>query len=169
MATSLRGRIDSIEGRAEPGRWCCQETRRSLQSKDVQRTEATGQEESSSKYSLAEFRHIRAPGQPQIAIKRYKYLGTQGRVTTGGTNLKDDIMRTYGQVHLVGATPVRIPDLMEKQVANGSKGKMLVLGEADKLLSQDFNDMRYRVISHPLPAGRFCSTPPPSHSRLRLL
>ena len=28
MATSLRGRIDSIEGRAEPGRRCCQETRK---------------------------------------------------------------------------------------------------------------------------------------------
>ena len=35
---------------------------------------------------------------------------------TGGTNLKDDIMRIYEKVHLVVATPGRILDLMEKQV-----------------------------------------------------
>ena len=73
-------------------------------------------------------------------------------VCVGGTNLKDDIMRIYEKVHLVVATPGRILDLMEKQastlvckfcgsqscfqVANVSKCKMLVLDEADKLLSQ---------------------------------
>ena len=62
---------------------------------------------------------------------------------SGGTNLKDDIMRIYEKVHLVVATPGRILDLMEKQVANLSKGKMLVLGEAGKLLSQDFKDMLF--------------------------
>ena len=35
---------------------------------------------------------------------------------SGGTNLKDDIMRIYEKVHLVVATPGRILDLMEKQV-----------------------------------------------------
>ena len=36
--------------------------------------------------------------------------------SSGGTNLKDDIMRIYEKVHLVVATPGRILDLMEKQV-----------------------------------------------------
>ena len=71
----------------------------------------------------------------------------------GGTNLKDDIMRIYEKVHLVVATPGRILDLMEKQVANVTKCKMLVLDEADKLLSQDFKGMLDRVISH-LPPSR---------------
>ena len=61
--------------------------------------------------------------------------------SSGGTNLKDDIMRIYEKVHLVVATPGRILDLMEKQVANMSKCRMLVLDEADKLLSQDFKGM----------------------------
>ena len=65
----------------------------------------------------------------------------------GGTNLKDDIMRIYEKVHLVVATPGRILDLMEKQVANMSKCRMLVLDEADKLLSQDFKGMLDKVIS----------------------
>ena len=71
----------------------------------------------------------------------------------GGTNLKDDIMRIYEKVHLVVATPGRILDLMEKNVANVEKCKILVLDEADKLLSQDFKGMLDRVISH-LPLNR---------------
>jgi len=92
----------------------------------------------------------------QIAIEVSKHLGIKVMVTTGGTNLKDDIMRIYEKVHLVVATPGRILDLMEKQVANVSKCRMLVLDEADKLLSQDFKGMLdsiNRVISH-LPPSR---------------
>ena len=72
---------------------------------------------------------------------------------SGGTNLKDDIMRIYEKVHLVVATPGRILDLMEKQVANMSHCKMLILDEADKLLSQDFKGMLDKVISF-LPKSR---------------
>ncbi|XP_076030239.1 ATP-dependent RNA helicase me31b isoform X1 [Oratosquilla oratoria] len=82
-----------------------------------------------------------------------KYLGVKCMVTTGGTNLKDDIMRIYDTVHAVIATPGRILDLMEKKVAVMEKCKMLVLDEADKLLSQDFKGMLDRVISY-LPSGR---------------
>jgi ATP-dependent RNA helicase DDX6/DHH1 len=89
----------------------------------------------------------------QIAIELSKHLGIKVMVTTGGTNLKDDIMRIYEKVHLVVATPGRILDLMEKNVANVEKCKILVLDEADKLLSQDFKGMLDRVISH-LPLNR---------------
>jgi len=89
----------------------------------------------------------------QIAIELSKHLGIKVMVTTGGTNLKDDIMRIYEKVHLVVATPGRILDLMEKNVANVEKCKSLVLDEADKLLSQDFKGMLDRVISH-LPPNR---------------
>ncbi len=53
----------------------------------------------------------------QIAIELSKHLGVRVMVTTGGTNLKDDIMRIMENVHLVVATPGRILDLMEKKVA----------------------------------------------------
>jgi ATP-dependent RNA helicase DDX6/DHH1 len=89
----------------------------------------------------------------QIAIELSKHIGIKVMVTTGGTNLKDDIMRIYEKVHLVVATPGRILDLMEKNVANVEKCKILVLDEADKLLSQDFKGMLDRVISH-LPPNR---------------
>lgn len=35
-------------------------------------------------------------------------------VTTGGTDLRDDIMRLNGSVHIIVATPGRILDLMDK-------------------------------------------------------
>ncbi|KAK2716911.1 hypothetical protein QYM36_007156 [Artemia franciscana] len=88
-----------------------------------------------------------------ICIELSKYRGIKVMVTTGGTNLKDDIMRIYENVHMVIATPGRILDLMEKRVANVDKCKILVLDEADKLLSQDFKGMLDRLISF-LPEDR---------------
>lgn len=89
----------------------------------------------------------------QIAIELSKHLKIKVMVTTGGTNLKEDIMRLYEKVQLVVATPGRILDLMEKGVAVMDKCKVACLDEADKLLSQDFMNMLDRLISH-LPSSR---------------
>ncbi|XP_013782813.1 putative ATP-dependent RNA helicase me31b [Limulus polyphemus] len=89
----------------------------------------------------------------QICIELAKYIGTRVMVTTGGTSLKDDIMRIYEKVHIVIATPGRILDLMEKNVAQMDKCNMLILDEADKLLSQDFKEMLDKIISY-LPKDR---------------
>ncbi|XP_067138443.1 ATP-dependent RNA helicase me31b [Centruroides vittatus] len=89
----------------------------------------------------------------QICIELAKHIDARVMVTTGGTNLKDDIMRIYGNVHIIIATPGRILDLMEKNVAHMDKCNILVLDEADKLLSQDFKGMLDKVISY-LPKER---------------
>lgn len=89
----------------------------------------------------------------QICIELAKHLGVKVMVTTGGTNLRDDIMRIYKNVHVIIATPGRILDLMEKGVAQMDNCKILILDEADKLLSQDFKGMLDRIISH-LPGER---------------
>jgi len=89
----------------------------------------------------------------QICIELAKHLDIRIMVTTGGTDLKDDIMRIFGKVHVVIATPGRVLDLMEKKIAVMDRCKVLVLDEADKLLSQDFMGMLDRIISF-LPAKR---------------
>lgn len=83
----------------------------------------------------------------QICIELAKHMDIKVMVTTGGTNLRDDIMRIYQKVQVIIATPGRILDLMDKNVANMDHCKILVLDEADKLLSQDFKGMLDHVIS----------------------
>ncbi|XP_066915849.1 probable ATP-dependent RNA helicase ddx6 isoform X1 [Clytia hemisphaerica] len=89
----------------------------------------------------------------QICKDLSNHLGTKVMVTLGGTSLKDDIMRLYQTVHVVVATPGRILDLMKKGVADMSGCQMLVMDEADKLLSMDFKRLLDILISM-LPSNR---------------
>ncbi|XP_041372926.1 ATP-dependent RNA helicase cgh-1-like [Gigantopelta aegis] len=89
----------------------------------------------------------------QICIELCKHTGCKVMVTTGGTNLKEDIMRLYDPVHCIIATPGRILDLMNKNLVKIGKCGILVLDEADKLLSQDFKGMLDGIISY-LPSSR---------------
>ncbi|KAJ9586785.1 hypothetical protein L9F63_019618, partial [Diploptera punctata] len=61
--------------------------------------------------------------------------------------------RTNKNFQVIIATPGRILDLMDKSVADMQHCKILVLDEADKLLSQDFKGMLDHVISQ-LPKER---------------
>uniref|UniRef100_A0A671PVJ9 RNA helicase n=1 Tax=Sinocyclocheilus anshuiensis TaxID=1608454 RepID=A0A671PVJ9_9TELE len=90
----------------------------------------------------------------QISINMSKHLGgVKVMATTGGTNLRDDIMRLDETVHVIIATPGRILDLMKKGVAKVDKAQMIVMDEADKLLSQDFVVLIEDIISF-LPKNR---------------
>uniref|UniRef100_A0A671M3B2 RNA helicase n=1 Tax=Sinocyclocheilus anshuiensis TaxID=1608454 RepID=A0A671M3B2_9TELE len=84
----------------------------------------------------------------QISINMSKHLGgVKIMATTGGTNLRDDIMRLDETVHVIIATPGRILDLIKKGVAKVDKAQMIVMDEADKLLSQDFVVLIEDIIS----------------------
>ncbi|EFC44751.1 dead box ATP-dependent RNA helicase [Naegleria gruberi] len=76
-----------------------------------------------------------------------KYLNVEVMVTTGGTSLKDDIVRLYKPVHILVGTPGRIIDLASKGVANLNNVSMLVMDEADKLLSPEFVPLIEKLIS----------------------
>uniref|UniRef100_A0A672YB45 RNA helicase n=1 Tax=Sphaeramia orbicularis TaxID=375764 RepID=A0A672YB45_9TELE len=90
----------------------------------------------------------------QISIQISKHLGgVKVMATTGGTNLRDDIMRLDEIVHVVIATPGRILDLIKKGVAKVNKAQIMVMDEADKLLSQDFVILIEDIISF-LPKDR---------------
>ncbi|MCI4395502.1 hypothetical protein PGIGA_G00181300 [Pangasianodon gigas] len=84
----------------------------------------------------------------QISIQLSKHLGgVKVMATTGGTNLRDDIMRLDEIVHVVIATPGRILDLIKKGVAKVNKVQIMIMDEADKLLSQDFVVLIEDIIS----------------------
>uniref|UniRef100_A0A915CRQ1 RNA helicase n=1 Tax=Ditylenchus dipsaci TaxID=166011 RepID=A0A915CRQ1_9BILA len=89
----------------------------------------------------------------QVCVELSKHLKLKIMVTTGGTDLRDDILRLNGTVQLIVATPGRILDLMEKGVADVTQCKVLILDEADKLLSQDFQGVLDRMVKF-LPTDR---------------
>ena len=67
-------------------------------------------------------------------------------VSTGGSSLKDDILRLYSTVHLIIATPGRLLDMAQKGVAKLGHCNMICLDEADKLLSPEFQPLIEQLI-----------------------
>ncbi|KAL0960105.1 hypothetical protein HGRIS_011747 [Hohenbuehelia grisea] len=82
-----------------------------------------------------------------------KHMGIQVMVTTGGTTLKDDILRLSESVHVLVGTPGRILDLAGKNVADLSECPVFVMDEADKLLSPEFTPVMEQLLSY-LPSDR---------------
>lgn len=80
-----------------------------------------------------------------------KHLDVEVMVTTGGTNLRDDIMRLYSPVHILVGTPGRIHDLSDKGIADLSNCGMFVMDEADKLLSPEFQPVLEALIAKTKP------------------
>ena len=74
----------------------------------------------------------------QVCKMLAKHMSINVMVTTGGTELRDDIIRLSEVVHIIVATPGRILDLASKGVADLSEAKTFVMDEADKLLSPEF-------------------------------
>lgn len=65
----------------------------------------------------------------QVCKELGKHLKIQVMVTTGGTSLKDDIMRLYQPVHLLVGTPGRILDLAKKGVCVLKDCSMFIMDE----------------------------------------
>ncbi|KAI0792491.1 eukaryotic translation initiation factor 4A-like protein [Abortiporus biennis] len=82
-----------------------------------------------------------------------KHMNMNVMVTTGGTTLKDDIMRLAEPVHVLVGTPGRILDLAGKNVADLSECPVFVMDEADKLLSPEFAPVMEQLLSY-LPKDR---------------
>ena len=74
----------------------------------------------------------------QVCKTLGQHLGVNVMVTTGGTGLKDDIMRLHETVHVIVGTPGRIADLARKEVVKLDECTTFVMDEADKLLSPEF-------------------------------
>jgi ATP-dependent RNA helicase DDX6/DHH1 len=89
----------------------------------------------------------------QVCKTLGKHLGIKVMVTTGGTNLRDDIMRLEDTVHVLVGTPGRVLDLAGKGVADLSESPMFIMDEADKLLSPDFTPIIEQVL-HFFPEDR---------------
>lgn len=78
-----------------------------------------------------------------------KYMtDLQVMVSTGGTNLRDDIMRLQKPIHVMVGTPGRILDLAGRKIANLSECNIFILDEADKLVSEDFQPIILKFLTY---------------------
>jgi ATP-dependent RNA helicase DDX6/DHH1 len=84
----------------------------------------------------------------QVCKTLGKHLGINIMVTTGGTGLRDDIVRLNEVVHLVVGTPGRVLDLANKGVADFSQCGTFVMDEADKLLSPEFTPVVEQLLGY---------------------
>ena len=84
----------------------------------------------------------------QVCKTLGKHMNVNVMVTTGGTTLKDDILRLSDPVHVLVGTPGRILDLAGKGVADLSECGVYVMDEADKLLSPEFTPVMEQLLQH---------------------
>ncbi|KAL0219867.1 hypothetical protein P9112_005520 [Eukaryota sp. TZLM1-RC] len=85
----------------------------------------------------------------EVARKLATFMeGVQIMVCTGGTSVRDDVIRLRQGVHLLVGTPGRILDLTRRKIADLSECNMFIMDEADKLLAAEFQ----RTISQLLPS-----------------
>ncbi|KAK6347000.1 DExD/H-box ATP-dependent RNA helicase dhh1 [Orbilia brochopaga] len=84
----------------------------------------------------------------QVCKTLGKHLGVNVMVTTGGTGLKDDIIRLNEAVHVLVGTPGRILDLAGKGVADFSECPTFIMDEADKLLSPEFTPIIEQLLAY---------------------
>jgi len=75
-----------------------------------------------------------------VLIKLGQHMPIKIMSSTGGTSLKEDIIRLESPegIHIIVATPGRLCDLANQGIADLSHVKVCCLDEADKLLSGDF-------------------------------
>ncbi|KGR15817.1 ATP-dependent RNA helicase DHH1 [Candida albicans P57072] len=82
----------------------------------------------------------------QVVRTLGKHVGTQCMVTTGGTSLRDDIVRLHDPVHILVGTPGRVLDLAARKVVDLSECPLFVMDEADKMLSREFKGIIEQIL-----------------------
>ncbi|KAJ3121588.1 RNA helicase [Physocladia obscura] len=73
------------------------------------------------------------------------YMNVQCHACIGGTSVGEDIRKLDHGQHVVSGTPGRVFDMIKRKHLRTSNIKMLVLDEADEMLSRGFKDQIYDV------------------------
>ena len=63
----------------------------------------------------------------------------------GGRNVNEDVFKLEHGTHIVSGTPGRVYDMILRRTFKTSSIKMLVLDEADEMLSEGFKDKVYEI------------------------
>lgn len=75
------------------------------------------------------------------------YLGVISHACIGGTSVTKDISVLRAGVHVVVGTPGRVFDMMRRKVLDSSSVRVVILDEADEMLSRGFIDIIRDIFS----------------------
>jgi ATP-dependent RNA helicase len=73
------------------------------------------------------------------------YMNVQCHACIGGTSIGEDIKKLDHGQHIVSGTPGRVFDMIRRKNLRTRNIKMLILDEADEMLSVGFKDQIYDV------------------------
>lgn len=83
-----------------------------------------------------------------IILSIGKYLKISTAVCIGGTNVNDNITSIKKNPHFIIGTPGRIMDMIDRKILPTTDMKILILDEADELLSHGFKDQIKNIIRY---------------------
>ncbi|GAQ78491.1 eukaryotic translation initiation factor eIF-4A [Klebsormidium nitens] len=81
----------------------------------------------------------------KVILAMGDHLNIQAHACIGGTSLGEDIRKLEYGVHVVSGTPGRVYDMIKRQTLRTRAIKILILDEADEMLSRGFKDQIYDV------------------------
>lgn len=115
----------------------------------------------------------------ELARQIYSVISSIGRLTPfkielliGGTMIQESIQlfkHSSTIPHIVVGTPGRVNDLLHRNVIKGSDVQIMVLDEADEMLSKGFKEQIYTIfkcIHQDTQIGLFSATVPPEIERI---
>lgn len=80
------------------------------------------------------------------------YMSVQCHACIGGKSIGEDLRRLDAGVHVVSGTPGRVHDMIRRRNLRTRGIKMLVLDEADEMLSKGFKEQIYEIYRYLPPA-----------------
>jgi len=88
----------------------------------------------------------------KVCLALGDYMSVQVHACIGGKSVGEDIKKLENGVHVVSGTPGRVIDMISRRSLRTRNIKMLVLDEADEMLSKGFKEQIYDVYRYLPPA-----------------
>lgn len=88
--------------------------------------------------------------QINLVVKQLgSYMNIQCHACIGGTHMGDDVKKLSSGGHqIVSGTPGRIVDMIKRRLLMVKQVKMLILDEADELMTKGFKEQIYEIYKH---------------------
>lgn len=97
------------------------------------------------------------------------YMGISYNLSVGGTTIRDNIDELLKNPQVVIGTPGRVLDMINKKALNTRQLKILVIDEADEMLSKIFSNQIYdifRFLPNNIQVGLFSATMTPEFFKI---